>query len=113
MFICDGRTPAQIRALVVELLALKPGLMVSNTNSVTTIMLTEVRTVPLLFIGVADPVGSGYVTNVAHPTGNATGFANLVLQSEAIYWACSKKSRRKRNKSASFWIPSLRAIEAS
>ena len=59
--------------------------MVSGQDSVTSIMLTEVRTVPLLFVGVADPVGSGFVTNVARPTGNVTGFANFD-PSVGSYW---------------------------
>ena len=50
--------------------------MVANSNFVTGILLAEVRTVPHLFIGVGDPIGSGFVTNFARPTGNVTGFAN-------------------------------------
>ncbi|MGA7386858.1 MAG: ABC transporter substrate-binding protein [Pseudolabrys sp.] len=68
--------PNQIRALAVELMGLKPDLMVSNSNSVTAILQAEVRTVPLVFISVASPIGSGFVTNIARPTGNVTGFAN-------------------------------------
>ena len=65
----------QVRALAVELMGLRPDLMVANSNFVTTILQAEVRTVPLLFIGVGDPIGSGLVTNFARPTGNLTGFA--------------------------------------
>jgi putative ABC transport system substrate-binding protein len=65
----------QIRALAVELMGLKPDLMVSNANLVTSLLQAEVRTVPLLFIGVGDPIGSGFVTTLARPTGNVTGFA--------------------------------------
>ena len=68
--------PNQIRALAVELMGLKPDLMVSNSNLVTAILQTEVRTVPLLFISVGDPVVSGFVTDIARPAGNVTGFAN-------------------------------------
>ena len=65
----------QTRALAVELMGLKPDLMVANSNFVTAILQAEVRTVPLLFIGVGDPIGAGFVTNFARPTGNVTGFA--------------------------------------
>ena len=65
----------QVRALAVELMGLKPDLMVANSNFVTATLQAEVRTVPLLFIGVGDPIGSGFVTNFARPTGNVTGFA--------------------------------------
>lgn len=69
--------PNQIRTLAVELMGLKPDLMVANSNLVTATLLPEVRTVPLLFIGAGDPIGSGFVTNLARPTGNVTGFANF------------------------------------
>jgi putative tryptophan/tyrosine transport system substrate-binding protein len=74
--------PNQIRALAVELMGLKPDLMVSNTNTVTAILQAEVRTVPLLFISVGQPIESGFVTNITRPTGNVTGFAQL----GRFYW---------------------------
>ncbi len=69
--------PARIRALALELLGLGPDLMVSNSNLVTTILQSEVRRIPLVFVSVSDPVGSGFVTDLARPTGNVTGFANF------------------------------------
>jgi ABC-type uncharacterized transport system substrate-binding protein len=69
--------PARIRALAVELLGMSPDLMVSNSNFVTAILQSEVRTIPLVFVSVSDPEGSGFVTNLARPIGNVTGFANF------------------------------------
>jgi putative tryptophan/tyrosine transport system substrate-binding protein len=69
--------PERIRALAKELLALGPDVMVANSNVVTTILQSEVRTIPLVFISVSDPIGSGFVTDLARPTGNVTGFANF------------------------------------
>ena len=68
---------ARIRALAIELLGKSPDLMVSNSNVVTAILQSEVRTIPLVFVSVSDPEGSGFVTNLARPTGNVTGFANF------------------------------------
>ena len=34
----------------------------------------QTRTVPIVFVGVIDPVGAGLVTSLAHPGGNTTGF---------------------------------------
>ena len=69
--------PTRIRELAIELLGMKPDLMVSNSNAVTTILQSEVRSIPLLFISVSDPIGSGFVKELARPGGNVTGFANF------------------------------------
>ena len=69
--------PDRIRALARELIGLEPDLMVSNSNRVTEILKSEVRSVPLVFISVSDPVGSGFVADLARPSGNVTGFANF------------------------------------
>jgi ABC-type uncharacterized transport system substrate-binding protein len=69
--------PVRIRELARELLSLGPELMVANSNLVTTILQSEVTTVPLVFVSVSDPIGSGFVTDLARPAGNVTGFANF------------------------------------
>ena len=69
--------PARIRALAVELLGRGPDLMVSNSNFVTSILQSEVRSIPLVFVSVSDPIGSGFVKDLARPGGNVTGFANF------------------------------------
>ena len=69
--------PTRIRTLAVALLSLGPDLMVSNSNAVTTILQSEVHGIPLVFVSVSDPVGSGFVNDLARPGGNVTGFANF------------------------------------
>jgi putative ABC transport system substrate-binding protein len=76
----DVRFPAadvaKARAVVMELISLTPDLLVSNTNLVTAVVQAEIRTIPIVFIFVGDPVGSGFVSDDARPNGNLTGFAN-------------------------------------
>jgi len=67
---------ARIRAILVELINLRPDVLVSNTNLVTAVLRAEVTTTPIVFIYVGDPVGSGFVMTDARPDGNLTGFAN-------------------------------------
>jgi putative tryptophan/tyrosine transport system substrate-binding protein len=69
--------PDKARALARELIGMAPDVIVPSSNLVTTIMLEETRTIPIVFIFVGDPVGSGYVASIARPGGNATGFAVL------------------------------------
>jgi putative ABC transport system substrate-binding protein len=68
---------ARVREVAIDLLRQMPDLMVSNSNLVTTVLQTEVRAVPLVFISVSDPVGSGFVKELARPGGTITGFANF------------------------------------
>src|SRR5215831_17583070 len=76
----DVRFPAadagRIRAILMELVSLTPDVLVSSTNLVTAVVQAEVRTIPIVFLSVGDPVGSGFVSNEARPNGNLTGFAN-------------------------------------
>jgi putative ABC transport system substrate-binding protein len=76
----DVRFPAadadRVRAILTELMSLTPDLLVTNTNLVTAVVQAEVRTIPIVFISVGDPVGAGFVSDEARPTGNLTGFAN-------------------------------------
>ena len=71
-----GADADKVHAALIELMSLTPDLLVTNTNLVTAVVQAEVRTTPIVFIFVGDPVGSGFVRNDARPNGNLTGFAN-------------------------------------
>src|SRR5262249_2545508 len=71
-----GTDAGRVRGTLIELMNLTPDVLISNTNLVTEVVQAEVRTLPIVFISVGDPVGSGFVNNEAHPNGNLTGFAN-------------------------------------
>ena len=61
-----------------ELVALQPDLMVTSTTPAAAAMLEQTRTIPVVFVMVADPIGSGFVTSLPRPGGNATGFTPIV-----------------------------------
>jgi putative ABC transport system substrate-binding protein len=69
-----GADPNKARAFAKELVGTTPDVIVSSSNLVTEIVQQETRTIPIVFVFVGDPVGSGFVTNVARPGGNLTGF---------------------------------------
>jgi len=56
-----------------ELAALAPDVIVAS-GSAAAAVLQATRTVPIVFVSVPDPVGSGFVESLAQPGGNATGF---------------------------------------
>jgi putative ABC transport system substrate-binding protein len=65
----------QIRQHVAELVALAPDVILSSGTSVTGPLVQATRTVPIVFVQVADPVGAGFVSSLSRPGGNATGFS--------------------------------------
>jgi putative tryptophan/tyrosine transport system substrate-binding protein len=75
----------RMRSLAKQLVEQKPDVIVSNTTPVTATLLRETRTIPVVFVIVSDPVGSGFVAGLSHPGGNATGFIN-VEASMATKW---------------------------
>jgi len=63
------------RKYAAELVALNPDVIVASGTVTVTPLLQITRTVPIVFLNVADPVGAGFVESLARPAGNATGFA--------------------------------------
>jgi len=58
-----------------ELVALAPDVIVGTATPTVAALQQATRTVPIVFAGVIDPVGAGFVANLAQPGGNTTGFA--------------------------------------
>lgn len=69
--------PERNRAFARELVDLNPEVILSNSTSATAAVQRETRTIPVVFVTVSDPVGSGFVASLARPGGNITGFVNV------------------------------------
>src|SRR6266550_434587 len=66
--------PDRMRALANELVDLRPDAIFGVTTPVVGALARETKTIPIVFAGVSDPIGSGFAANLAHPGGNITGF---------------------------------------
>jgi putative tryptophan/tyrosine transport system substrate-binding protein len=64
----------RMRTLAKELVDLRPDAILGVTTPVIGALARETRTIPIVFTGVSDPIGSGFAANLAHPGGNITGF---------------------------------------
>jgi putative tryptophan/tyrosine transport system substrate-binding protein len=72
-----GLDAEAMQRLAKELIAMQPDLILSHDTPTTAMLLQQTRTIPIVFATVADPVGSGFVANLARPGGNAAGFATM------------------------------------
>jgi putative ABC transport system substrate-binding protein len=66
-----------IRRHAAELAALAPDVIVATSSPVVGTLQAATRSVPIVFVSIADPVGAGFVDSLARPGGNATGFTNF------------------------------------
>ncbi|MGB9269819.1 MAG: ABC transporter substrate-binding protein [Pseudolabrys sp.] len=57
-----------------KLVDLRPDVILSQTTVVTDALARKTKTIPIVFVTVADPVASGFTTSLARPSGNITGF---------------------------------------
>jgi putative tryptophan/tyrosine transport system substrate-binding protein len=67
----------RMRLFAKELVQLNPDALVTISTPATAALQAETRTIPIVFAWVSDPVGSGFVSSLAHPGGNITGFLNI------------------------------------
>jgi putative tryptophan/tyrosine transport system substrate-binding protein len=65
------------RVFAKELVDLQPDVILANTTPATAALQRETRTIPIVFVIVVDPVGSGFVASLPRPGGNLTGFMNV------------------------------------
>ena len=66
-----------IRKYAVELAALAPDVILANGGAAVAPLLQVTRALPVVFVVVPDPVGSGFVDSLARPGGNITGFLSF------------------------------------
>src|SRR5436190_586131 len=65
---------ALYRRYATELVARAPDVILAATTATVLALKRTTPIVPIVFVGVVDPVGSGLVASLARPGGNATGF---------------------------------------
>ena len=72
----DSRFPTgkdQYQPLAKQLVAERPEVIFAQSTPVTAALQRETRTIPIVFVAVSDPIGSGFVASLARPGGNITG----------------------------------------
>jgi putative ABC transport system substrate-binding protein len=79
--------PSLTKTAVAEILALGPDVILANGSGVLSMLQQQTRTTPIVFVQVFDPVAGGFVTNLAKPGGNVTGFVNFEYETAGKWMA--------------------------
>ena len=79
----------RLRANAAELLELQPDVIFAQSTPALAVAQQASRSIPTVFAGVSDPVEQGFVSNLAHPGGNITGFANYEFSIAASHSHCA------------------------
>lgn len=72
-----GSDVDRVHGYAAELVALAPDVIITIGSGAIAPLQQATRTIPIVFVNAADPVGAGFVQSMAHPGGNITGFSNF------------------------------------
>ncbi len=110
---------ARSRAYAKELVAKQPDVILAHGPAFAHVQ-EATRTIPLIFMAIADPVGQGFVHSLSHPGGNITGFLLLEFSVGGKFVELLKEIAPKTKRVAVFADPAntatphwWRAIEAA
>src|SRR5690242_3085488 len=92
---------ANAQTLAKELVASEPDVILGHTVTIAAALQSETRTIPIVFVSVADPIGSGFISSLARPGGNLTGLLTFE-PSIAGKWCSMLKEVNPRIKRVAF-----------
>jgi putative ABC transport system substrate-binding protein len=95
------------RKYAAELIALASDVILAQGGSIAATLQQASRTVPIVFVNVADPVGLGLVRSLARPGGNATGFLTLEYATSGKWIELLKQIAPHVTRAAVFRDPSI------
>jgi len=92
-----------IQEQVAHLVSLKPDVIFTGSPQGTLAVKMATATIPIVFVGIGDPVGFGVVDSLARPGGNITGIANMSPELSGKRLELLKESAPKIGSVAVFW----------
>ena len=72
-----GGSAERMREIVAEIVALKPDVIVANGTPTVAALKRATSTIPVVFVGINEPVVQGFIASMARPGGNITGFTQV------------------------------------
>ena len=91
---------------------LAPEVIVANGSPAVSALHQATRTIPVVFVVVVDPVGSGYVQSLARPGGNITGFSTFEPEMGTKWLGLLKEASPNLKQVAVIWDPGFKGFAA-
>jgi putative tryptophan/tyrosine transport system substrate-binding protein len=95
----------RLPALADELVRLKVDVIIANATSGAIAAKNATKTIPIIFLGVSDPVAAGLIDSLARPGGNLTGFSNIAAVLAGKRLELLKETIPKLSRVAVLWNP--------
>jgi putative ABC transport system substrate-binding protein len=111
--------PALARTYAKELVGMQPDVIVGHTTPVAAALSQATHAIPVVFVSITDPVRDGFVSSMAHPGGNMTGFTNYEFSMgakwleilEEIAPSTTRVSLLLNPDTGSYYVDYLRSVE--
>jgi len=100
--------PERYSEIARELVALKMDVIVTSTDVAIAAVKRETRTIPIVMAFSIDPVGTGFVSSLAHPGGNITGLSNVSAGLSGKRLALLRETVPGFSRVAYLWNPDVR-----
>ena len=91
--------------LAMELVQLKPDVIVASVTQASLAAKRATTAIPIVMVGVGDPLGSGLVASLARPGGNITGPSSMLAEASTKQLALLKETVPKASLVAVLWNP--------
>jgi len=95
----------RLPGLAVELVQLKVDVIVASVTQASLAAKRATATIPIVMVGVGDPLGSGLVASLARPGGNVTGPSSMLAEASAKQLALLKETVPNASPVAVLWNP--------
>jgi putative tryptophan/tyrosine transport system substrate-binding protein len=96
---------ARAKANAAELVSQKPDVIIANTTLSLAAVRNETSTIPIVFVNIGDPIAQGFVSSLAHPGGNITGFTSFEFGISAKWLELIKEIAPKLGRVAFIFNP--------
>ncbi len=102
--------PARLSDLAAELVRLKVDVLVTSLTGPTLAAQEATKTIPIVMVGVPDPVGAGIIVSLAHPGGNITGVSVNAAEISAKRVQLLQEAVPKLSRVAVLWNSTLKSM---